>query len=117
MYAVQRWTGLIAFAFIGWHVYTERFLTHGKSTYADVEHALANPYYFVFYLIGVTSCCIHLGNGVWNFLCKWGLAVTARAQRAAGYLGAVVAVTLSVVGVVILLGFRFDWHPFSGYLR
>lgn len=117
MYAVQRWTGLIAFAFIGWHVYTERFLTHGKSTFTDVQTALANPWYLAFYLVGVVSCCVHLGNGVWNFLCKWGLAATARAQRAAGFLGAFVAAALSLAGVAILLSFRFNWHPFGFYVR
>jgi succinate dehydrogenase / fumarate reductase cytochrome b subunit len=116
-YALQRWTGLIAFVFIGWHVYTERFLTHGKSTFDQVQGALSNPYYFAFYLIGVVSCCIHLGSGVWNFLCKWGLAATVRAQRMAGYLGIGVAAALSVMAVAILLSFRFDWHPFIFYVN
>src|SRR5215472_1551883 len=33
LYVAQRYTGLIAFAYIGWHLYTERWLTHGRSTY------------------------------------------------------------------------------------
>ncbi len=117
MYTVQRWTGLIAFVFIGWHVYTERFLTHGKSTYDDVARAVANPWYFGFYLLGVVAASVHLGNGLWNFLCKWGLAATARSQRAAGYLGAAVAMLFSAAGVAIVLSFRWNWHPWQGYLR
>ena len=117
MYTLQRWTGLVAFGFIGWHVYTERFLTHGKSTYEDVQHAVANPYYLAFYLVGIVAASFHLGNGLWNFVCKWGLAATAHSQRAAGYLGAVVAVAFSVVGVAIVMSFRLNWHPFEFYAR
>jgi hypothetical protein len=58
----------------------------------------------------------HLGVGIWNFLCKWGLAATARAQRAAGRLGVLVGLTFGLVGVLIVISFRFDWHPFSAYL-
>src|SRR5215475_802237 len=45
MYTLQRYTGLVAFAFIGWHFYTERLLTHGKSTYDTVYSDLQNPWY------------------------------------------------------------------------
>jgi succinate dehydrogenase / fumarate reductase cytochrome b subunit len=116
VYTLQRYTGLIAFAFIGWHVWTERFLTHGKSTFADVEHALQNPYYFGFYLLGIVSASFHLGSGLWNFLCKWGLAATSRAQRAAGYLGAAVAIVFAVIGVIIVVSIRLNIHPLSTYL-
>ena len=40
----------------------------------------------------------------------------AKAQLAAGRFGALVGVTFGVVGVLIILSFRFDWHPFSAYL-
>jgi succinate dehydrogenase / fumarate reductase, cytochrome b subunit len=115
MYTLQRWSGLLAFAFIGWHVYTERFLTHGHSTFADVHRALAHPLYLAFYLLGVVASSFHLGNGIWNFLCKWGITATARSQRAAAYLGAAVAIVFSVVGVAIVLSIRLGWHPFESY--
>ena len=41
LYTLQRYTGLIAFAYIGWHLYTERWLTHGKSTYDGRRAAIA----------------------------------------------------------------------------
>ena len=41
LYTLQRYTGLIAFAYIGWHLYTERWLTHGTSTYATVYAGFA----------------------------------------------------------------------------
>lgn len=116
LYTLQRYTGLIAFVYIGWHFYTERWLTHGTSTYETVAEDLANPFYLAFFAVGILASSFHFGVGIWNFLCKWGLAATARAQRAAGQLGVVVGVTFSVVGILILISFRLDWHPFSSYL-
>jgi succinate dehydrogenase / fumarate reductase cytochrome b subunit len=116
LYATQRYTGLIAFAYIGWHLYTERWLTHGTSTYENVAMDMQNPWYLTFFVMGVLASSFHLGVGIWNFLCKWGLAATVKAQQAAGRLGALVGVAFSVVGILIILSFRFDWHPFSAYL-
>jgi succinate dehydrogenase cytochrome b subunit len=115
LYTTQRYTGLIAFAYIGWHLYTERWLTHGKSTYATVAHDLQNPWYLAFFVAGVLASSFHLGVGIWNFLCKWGLAATVTAQRAAGGLGAFIGVAFSVVGILIILSFRLNWHPFVFY--
>jgi succinate dehydrogenase / fumarate reductase cytochrome b subunit len=116
MYTLQRWSGIVAFVFIGWHVYTERFLTGGKSTFDDVEKALANPLYFWFYVIGIVAASFHLGNGLWNFLCKWGIAATVRSQRAAAYFGAAVGLAFTVVGLAIVFGIRFAWRPFEIYV-
>jgi succinate dehydrogenase / fumarate reductase, cytochrome b subunit len=117
LYTAQRYTGLIAFAYIGWHLYTERWLTHGRSTYESVAMDMRDPLYLTFFVIGVLASSFHLGVGIWNFLCKWGLAATAKAQQAAGRLGALVGVTFGVVGILIILSFRFDWHPFSSYIN
>jgi succinate dehydrogenase / fumarate reductase, cytochrome b subunit len=115
LYTLQRYTGLIAFIYIGWHLYTERWLTHGRSNYETVAQDLSHPAFLAFMVIGVVASSFHLGVGVWNFLCKWGLAATVRAQRAAGQLGVVVAVVFSFVGILILISFRSNWHPFAFY--
>jgi succinate dehydrogenase / fumarate reductase, cytochrome b subunit len=115
LYMLQRYTGLITFVYISWHLYTERWLSHGRSTYDSVSQDLSNPVFFFFMLVGVLASSFHLGVGVWNFLCKWGLAATVRAQRAAGQLGVVIALAFSLVGVLILVSFRLDWHPFLSY--
>ena len=115
LYTLQRYTGLITFFYIGWHLYTERWLTHGKSTYLNVERDLSNPYFFAFMAIGVLASSFHLGVGIWNFACKWGLAATGSAQRAVGGFGVLVALAFGVVGVLILFSFRLNWHPFEFY--
>jgi succinate dehydrogenase / fumarate reductase cytochrome b subunit len=116
LFTLQRYTGLIAFAYIGWHLYTERWITHGRSTYATVAADMAIPWYLAFFVVGVLASSFHLGVGIWNFLCKWGLAATARAQRVAGQLGVLVGCTFGLVGVLIILSFRLDWHPFAWYV-
>jgi len=117
LYVLQRWSGMIAFVFIGWHVYTERFLGHGVTTYADVSQAMANPWYLSFYIVGVTASAFHLGNGLWNFACKWGIAVTARAQRAAGFFGAVVGAVLTIAGIAVALGLHYHIFPLGTYAQ
>jgi succinate dehydrogenase / fumarate reductase, cytochrome b subunit len=117
MYTVQRWTGLLAFLFIAWHLYEERWLTHGMSTYANVYETMQSNWFFVFYLVGVTAASVHFGVGIWNFCCKWGLAATTKSQKAAGYLGVVVAAALVIMSVMVVVSFRYGWHPLNGYVQ
>ena len=117
LYVLQRWTGIISFIFIGWHLYTERFLGHGVTSYADVQRNMMNPWYVAFYIVGVTASSFHLGNGLWNFACKWGIAVSANAQRVAGWVGAAVAVAFTVAGVAIVMGLHYAWFPLGGYVQ
>jgi len=117
MYLLQRWSGIVAFAFIGWHVYTERFAGHGRTNYQDLARAMSHPWYFAFYIVGVTAASFHLGNGLWNFACKWGIAVSAQAQRVAAWFGAAVAVVMTFVGIMIAVGFHDYWFPLGGYVR
>jgi len=65
----------------------------------------------------VIAASFHLGNGLWNFLCKWGLAATERSQRAAAWLGAAVALAFSFAGVAIVYSARFNFHPFEIYVQ
>ncbi len=117
MYTLQRWTGIIAFFFVGWHVWIERFVTHGKSTYAGVAQVMGNPYFLAFYVVGVVASSFHLGNGIWNFCCKWGITASARSQRTAAWFGALVGVVFTVVGLAIVLGFRYNWFPLGTYAQ
>ena len=117
MYTLQRWSGLIAFFFIIWHMYTARFLTGGRSNFVTVHNDLSNNLYAALYLVGVLAASFHLGNGIWNFLCKWGLVATVPAQRAAAYLGAVVAISFALAGILIVYSARFNFHPFAGYVQ
>ncbi|MDX9753378.1 MAG: succinate dehydrogenase, partial [bacterium] len=35
----------------------------------------------IFYFVGVAAASFHFGNGLWNFLVKWGITVGDRAQQ------------------------------------
>jgi succinate dehydrogenase / fumarate reductase cytochrome b subunit len=76
-----------------------------------------NPWYVAFYIVGVTASSFHLGNGLWNFACKWGIAVSANAQRVAGWVGAAVAIAFTVGGVAIVVGLHYAWFPLGGYVQ
>src|ERR1700735_60107 len=117
MYTLQRWSGMIAFVFIGWHVYTERFVGRGMTAYADVQRSMTNPWFLTFYLIGITAASFHLGNGLWNFACKWGLAVSVSPQRAAGWFGAAVAAHFTFVAVGMVLGLHYGKFPLGSYVQ
>jgi succinate dehydrogenase / fumarate reductase cytochrome b subunit len=119
LYALQRWSGLIAFVFIGWHVYLERFVTQGRSTYNDVAMTLspAHPLYVSFYVIGILAASFHFGNGLWQFANKWGLVVGRDAQRKAAWIAGAIGVLFAVVGMLIICSFVFQWHPFLFYAQ
>src|SRR5260370_33877178 len=68
LYATQRYTGIIAFAYIGWHLYTERWLPHGKSAYSNVADGMRNPGCVAVFFRGVLASSFHLGVGLWNFV-------------------------------------------------
>ena len=84
-----------------------------KSDFVEVQHNLQNTYFLAFYAIGVVASSVHVGNGVWNSSCKWGLAATAHSQGSAAWLGAVVALVFSLVGVAIVLSIRLNWRSMS----
>ena len=117
MYVLQRWTGILAFLFIGYHVWTERFLSHGKSTYDDVARMLSDPLLVAVYVVGILAASFHLGNGLWNFACKWGIAVTVRAQHAAALFGAAVGIACTIAGIAVIVGVRYSWFPLGGYVQ
>lgn len=67
LYTFQRYTGLIAFAYIGWHLYTERWLTHGRSTYANVAEDMRNPWYLAFFCRGRAGLFVSSRRGHLEF--------------------------------------------------
>lgn len=117
MYILQRWTGLIAFVFIGWHVYIERFVTQGRSTYMDVAATMSHPLYVAFFVVGILAVSFHFGNGLWQFSNKWGLVVGRKAQRRAAWVAGGIGVLFAIVGLLIIVGFVFQWQPFQFYAQ
>jgi succinate dehydrogenase / fumarate reductase, cytochrome b subunit len=110
MYSAQRWTGAIAFLYMGWHVYTMRFagthlLAHSDAAFGKVQAELANPWALAFYVVGITAASWHFGYGLYLFCAKWGITVSDRSRKAMGVVSAVIAVTFIAVGLATIWAF------------
>ncbi|MCE9524689.1 MAG: hypothetical protein K8R36_01385, partial [Planctomycetales bacterium] len=92
-YTLQRATGMIAFAFIVWHIVQLHWLGkplgggqfdphRAASTAAE---ALQPTLVAILYAIGVLSTVFHFSNGLWTLGITWGLWVTPQAQQRANY--------------------------------
>jgi succinate dehydrogenase / fumarate reductase cytochrome b subunit len=106
LYTLQRVTGLVAFAFIAWHLWEFRVAKLvGKMTidafYPTLAEHLSSttagvPLLAIVYLLGIAASTFHFANGLATFAFGWGLCVSRRSQRALG-------VFLAVGGFVIFL--------------
>ena len=129
-YTLQRATGMIAFAFIVWHVFHMHgwfhadpwlnsisalgggmFRPYNASSTGAEAMRLSMPLVPILYAIGVLSCVFHLANGIWTFGITWGLWVTPQAQRWATYACLVFGIGLGIVGMSALAGFAWVVDP------
>lgn len=110
LYTSQRWTGMIAFAYIVQHTYHLRFMgvhlaTHAEKSFAKVQGEFHNPWMVAFYAIGIIAASWHFSYGVWLFAAKWGITTGERARRRLGYLCLVLALGLVSMGAASMYGF------------
>jgi succinate dehydrogenase / fumarate reductase cytochrome b subunit len=114
-YTLQRWTGMIAFVFIMFHVW--QFHWMGKpfgggsfdphdAPFSTAQAIQASWWYGPFYAIGVLASVYHLANGIWTSLITWGITIGPRSQRMAGYACTAFGVALGLVGMGALVGFK-----------
>jgi succinate dehydrogenase / fumarate reductase cytochrome b subunit len=111
-YTLQRYTGLVAFAFILlhlWHVHWLGawlgggwFKPHGEAFASAAEAIQASWVFPVLYLIGVIVAVYHFANGIWTFMITWGFTIGERAQRKMGVIAAAIGVVLLVAGLTSL---------------
>ena len=91
LYTSQRWTGIIAFIYILYHVIDMRFtgvhLMGGgyNNAFSKVWFDFQNPWMVAFYVIGIVAASWHFSYGVWLFAAKWGITVGDKARRKFGY--------------------------------
>jgi len=110
MYSAQRWTGAIAFLYIGWHTYTMRFsgihlLTNSQAAFHKVQAELHHPWALAFYIVGIVAASWHFAYGLYLFCAKWGITVNERSRRRFGVVCAVIAVVFIAVGMTTLASF------------
>jgi succinate dehydrogenase / fumarate reductase cytochrome b subunit len=122
-YTLERWTGVITFAFILWHVFQTRgwitnawWVEHvtrplGGGTF-DASHAAATATAAIrasltveiLYLIGILASVYHFSNGLWTFGITWGAWTSPRSQGWASLPCLAVGVALAVIGLAALVG-------------
>ena len=110
MYTAQRWTGLIAFAYMIQHTYYLRFSgihlpDHPMQSFAKVQHEFQNPWMIVVYAIAIVAASWHFCYGMWLFAAKWGITTGDRARRWFGYVCVVAALALISIGAASMYGF------------
>jgi succinate dehydrogenase / fumarate reductase cytochrome b subunit len=112
-YTLQRATGMIAFAYIAWHVLHLHWMgrpfgggkfEHEFATSSAAGAIQAALWIQALYAVGVLACVFHLANGLWTMGITWGAWTTPRAQRRADYVCIAFGVGLAVVGLSALFG-------------
>jgi len=92
MYFLQRASGVIAFFYIGYHIYftsLQKYILlwqHNPDPeiairYGAMAHQMADPLHFAIQAIGIIATVFHFTNGLWNFCIRWGITISAHSQR------------------------------------
>ena len=92
MYFMQRASGIIAFFYIGYHIWNTSLqkyflLWQGNPnpeeaiSYHAMALQMADPLHFWIQVVGIVAVVFHFTNGFWNFCIRWGLTISARSQR------------------------------------
>lgn len=116
MYTAQRWTGMVAFAYIVYHTWYMRFsgvhlFDHPDAAFWKVQNEFQNPWAVAFYVVGIVAASWHLGYGIWLFAAKWGLAVGENARRRLGYVCTGITILFIAVGLYTMRAFfRPEWR-------
>ncbi len=116
LYVTQRYTGLLAFVYIGYHVATQRFMgvdlpNHPAAAFWKVQHQLANPWILAFYIVAMIVVCWHFAYGVWLFAAKWGITPGEKSRQRFGYVCVAFGVLLAAMGLTSIWAFVGGKYP------
>lgn len=121
-YTLQRVTGILALAFIVYHVFHMHGWFHvevwhervvrvlggarfrpynATSTLASAMQSLAVT---AVYAVGILACVYHFANGIWTMGITWGVWTSARAQERASMASVAIGLGLAAVGLGALIG-------------
>src|SRR5215813_3467249 len=111
MYAAQRWTGIMAFAYIIWHTWTMRFTgidlhKYPGASFGKVQAEVFHTGLFLFYVAGLIAASWHFAYGIWLFCAKWGIVTGQKAQRRLLVLCMAFFFVMTGAGLASLTAFR-----------
>lgn len=118
MYALQRYTGLIAFAFIITHTWEMRFTGVELTVFSDaafykVQHEFRHAGELIWYIIGVSAASWHFGYGVFLFCAKWGIVTGDKARKRMQLVGVGISMLFIVMSLATMYSIRnpkADWQ-------
>lgn len=110
MYLAQRYTGLIAILYIGYHVATQRFMgvslpENPAYSFTKVHNELSNPLILAVYIIAMIAVCWHFAYGVWLFAAKWGITPGETARKRFGWVCLAGGILLAGIGIISIFAF------------
>ena len=106
LYVAQRWTGMITFAYILYHVYETRIVNALYGTevsFARMQYLMHHPAIFWFYIVGLAATCFHFANGLWGFCISWGITIGPKSQRASGIISSLIGLFIFGAGLNSLI--------------
>ena len=109
-YTIQRYSGIIVFAYVTYHVWFMRFagvhlVTHPDASFWKVQHELSHPLALAAYVAGIIAASWHFGYGLFLFAAKWGLITGDKARKRAQIGGIIVSALLIVIGLASVFAF------------
>ena len=124
MYTLQRYTGIVIFAYIVYHTWYMRFsgihlFDHPDAAFWKVWNEFkTKPWAFYFYIVGVVTASWHFGYGIFLFCAKWGIVTGDKGRKKLQAAGVAIALLLMALGVKSAFAFRnpkpewkFDPNP------
>lgn len=124
-YTLQRYTGLVVFAYVIYHIWFMRFagvhlVDHYNAAFWKVQYELSHPLLLAVYAVGVVAASLHFGYGLFLFAAKWGIVTGTKARKRAQTAGITLSVLLAIIGLITIVAFvtkptqqrNPDWdHP------
>ncbi|MFN7181349.1 MAG: succinate dehydrogenase [Planctomycetota bacterium] len=119
-FTLQRLSGIIALAFIVYHIITTRFKFNlpESSCFLSMQNELFNVakigkdvvtlvpgWKFYFYILGILTSCFHFGNGLWSFCINFGILQGEKIQLVGRVVFLIVGLLVAVLGFLSLAGF------------
>ncbi|MBU7007615.1 succinate dehydrogenase [Phosphitispora fastidiosa] len=84
MFYLQRITAIVTFLFVIYHAYTARIaraISGIEISYEFMNGILAQPLFFIIYLVGLLAAVFHFSNGIYTFAISWGITLGPRSQK------------------------------------
>lgn len=76
----------------------------GTAELLMVRDTFKQPLMLVLYTLLVVTACYHAFNGLWTFLIKWGVTLTARSQRTMAIVSHVLMLVVALLGLTAVWG-------------